>query len=98
MAQVAGTASADTLVGTAGSDAFSGFAGHDVFVFDRTGTAQSDVVVDFGATYFLGDISASQETPPTGSPATGLVSAWLNRAQTKFWFAAQVSGHDLGGQ
>ncbi|MDB5445118.1 MAG: hypothetical protein JWQ97_435 [Phenylobacterium sp.] len=98
MAQVAGTASADVLVGTNSSDVFSGFAGNDTFVFNRVGGTQTDVVLDFGATYFAAAIAGTQETPPTGSAATGSFSGWLNRAQTEFDFFAQVSGLDLGGQ
>jgi Ca2+-binding RTX toxin-like protein len=98
MALIGGTASADTLVGTSGADISTGGAGSDVFVWDASRGTQADAVVDFGATYFGGPITGSQEAPTVSSPAMGSVTAWLDRAQTKLTFASQVNGLDLGGQ
>jgi Ca2+-binding RTX toxin-like protein len=98
MALIGGTASTDTLAGTSGADVFTGGAGSDVFVWDASRGTQADAVVDFGATYFGGPITGSQEAPATTSTAMGSVTAWLDRAQTKLTFASQTTGLDLGGQ
>jgi Ca2+-binding RTX toxin-like protein len=95
MAQIVGTSSADTLTGTDGSDVFTGLAGRDVFTFNRTGVTQTDVITDFGSAYFTATIAGSQETPPTGSGASGTMTGVLNHARTEFNFTAQVSGLDF---
>lgn len=96
MAQITGSEFADVLVGTPTSDVFLGGVGHDTFVFTGRGAAQSDVIIDFGATYFGGPISGAQEVPAVTSAASGTFTAWLNRNQTEFNFNATVVGLDLG--
>ena len=98
MAEVLGGPFADALIGTSGSDVLTGGPAHDVFVLDARGGAQTDVVTDFGGTYFGGAVTGSQQVPPVNSPASGTLTAWLNRAQTELNFTANITGLDFAGQ
>ena len=64
MAQISGSSSVDALSGTDSSDVFAGFAGDDSFTFTGRGSAQTDVIVDFGAIYFGGPVTARRKSPP----------------------------------
>lgn len=97
MATIQGTSSAEFVYGSNDSDVITGMAGHDTFVFDNT-RPQTDVITDFGSTYFVGSIQGTQEVPANSSAASGSWTGVLNRAQTQFTFNASITGLDLGGQ
>ena len=99
MATIVGTSAAETLDNNAGvSDTITGLAGNDTFVYTRSGASETDVLTDFGSTYFAATIDASKEVPPNTSTATGTLTAALSRGNAHLSFSLHLDGLDLGGQ
>jgi hypothetical protein len=93
-----GTASADTLTATTGADTMTGGIGNDTFVLGLSGPSQTDVITDFGTTYFAATVSNSQEVGSPASPGSGTFTGALHKGGGAFDFNATITGLDLGGQ
>jgi hypothetical protein len=95
MAFINGGPAPDALTGTSGYDTITLGADQDVYAYSAGGV---DVILDFGAIYFSGIITGSQEVPANSSTAAGTVSGFLRRDAQGFTFTATIAGLDLGGQ